>query len=128
MRLVYIITLLLVFASCYTKKKAIEKFCKPDTLTVTIHDTIRTETIKTDTFFHERIDSVTLIKERLKITYKRVNDTIYLSGECLGDTIYLTKEIQVPVTVEKSDCWPKWWLIVAACIGFSFAALIVLKK
>ena len=66
---------------------------------MTIHDTIRTETLRVDSVFSVNLDTILLTKDRLSIRYIKVRDSIYLSGECLGDTIYLTKQIKVPCTI-----------------------------
>jgi hypothetical protein len=95
MRIIIILLALLLSQSCYTKRKAIEKFCKSDSVTVTIHDTIRTETLRVDSVFSVNLDTILLTKDRLSIRYIKVRDSIYLSGECKGDTLYITKEIKV---------------------------------
>ena len=99
MRIIIIILALLLSQSCYTKRKAIEKFCKSDSVSVTIHDTIRTETLRVDSVFSVNLDTILLTKDRLSIRYIKVRDSIYLSGQCIGDTIYLTKQIKVPCTI-----------------------------
>jgi hypothetical protein len=99
MRIIVIILALLMLSSCYTKKQSIRKFCKSDSVSVTIHDTIRTETLRVDSVFSVNLDTILLTKDRLSIRYIKVRDSIYLSGECLGDTIYLTKQIKVPCTI-----------------------------
>ena len=87
--------IVLLTSSCYTKKKAIEKFCKSDSVTVTIHDTIRTETLRVDSVFSAKLDTILLTNDRLSIRYIKVRDSIYLSGQCLGDSIIITKEVKV---------------------------------
>jgi hypothetical protein len=118
---------LLLCSSCYTKRRAIEKFCQTDTTTITIHDTIYTETIKADSVFSESIDSVIITKDRLVITYKKIYDKIYLSGECIGDTIYYTKEVKVPHIIEKPFKF-KWWIYLLIFFSGTFFALFVTKK
>jgi hypothetical protein len=88
-----------MLSSCYTKKQAISKFCKSDSVSVTIHDTIRTETLRVDSVFSVNLDTILLTKDRLSIRYIKVRDSIYLSGECKGDSIIITKEIKVPCTI-----------------------------
>ena len=89
----------MLLSSCYSKRKAIEKFCKSDSVSVTIRDTIRTETLRVDSVFSVNLDTILLTKDRLSIRYIKLRDSIYLSGECKGDTIYYTKEIKVPCTI-----------------------------
>jgi hypothetical protein len=111
-----------MIVSCYTKKRAIEKFCTTDTLEVTLHDTIRTETIRKDTAFVYAGDTVTIIKDRLQIKYYRVNDTTYIDGACIGDTIYITKSYKIPTLQPKPHPFKWYWLLFAALFG----AVIVL--
>jgi hypothetical protein len=117
MKNLYILLAITIMASCYTKKRAIEKFCTKDTLVVTLHDTIRTETIRTDTAFVYKGDTITITKDRLQIKYFRVNDTTYIEGKCLGDTLYITKTIKVPTITPKPSPFKWWWLLMAALFG-----------
>jgi len=125
MRNIVIILALLMLTSCYTKRKAIEKFCKSDSVSVTIHDTIRTETILSDTVFSASIDTLILTKDRLSIRYIKVRDSIYLSGNCLGDTLYITKEVKVQTVCpsissysfnEWLEAQPFWVSFIVMCI------------
>ncbi len=118
---------LLLFSSCYTKKRAIEKFCQTDTTTITIHDTIYTESIKADTSFTASIDSVILTKDRLVVRYKKIYDKIYLSGECIGDSIYIERIVKVPHIIEKPFEF-KWWIYLLIFFSGTFFALFVTKK
>jgi hypothetical protein len=117
-----VILLILLFNSCFTKRGAINRFCTTDTLEVTLHDTIRTETIKKDTAFVYKGDTITITKDRLQIKYFRVNDTTYIEGKCLGDTLYITKTIKVPTIQPKPHPFKWYWLLFAALFG----AVIVL--
>jgi hypothetical protein len=74
--------------ACRTTEVTVEK-------RVTVHDTTYIETVKADTVFNTTHDTVILEKEKLKVKYIRVKDSVYLSGQCEGDTIY--KSIKVPV-------------------------------
>ena len=122
MKNIIILLALTTLVSCYTKQGAIKRFCSNDTTTLIIRDTIRTETVKHDTSFIYRGDTVTITKDKLVIRYFRVNDTTYISGECIGDTIYLEKVIQIPSIQPKPHPFKWWWLLFAALIG----AVIVL--
>lgn len=126
MRNLYILLTLTILVSCYTKKRAIEKFCTTDTLEVTLHDTIRTETIRKDTAFVYKGDTVTIIKDRLQIKYFRINDTTYIDGQCLGDTIYITKSYKIPTIQTKPHPFKWWWLLLAALFG-AFLVLTIKK-
>jgi hypothetical protein len=117
MKNLYILLAITIMASCYTKKKCVEKFCSKDTLVVTLHDTIRTETIKHDTAFVYKGDTITIVKDRLQIKYFRVNDTTYIEGTCIGDTIYITKSVKVPTIQPKPSPFKWYWLLMAALFG-----------
>jgi hypothetical protein len=117
MRNIYTILALLVITSCFTKKKCVERFCTTDTLEVTLHDTIRTETIRKDTAFVYKGDTITIIKDRLQIKYYRVNDTTYIEGTCKGDTIYITKSVKIPTLQPKPHPFKWYWLLFAALFG-----------
>jgi len=122
MKNIIILLALTTLVSCYTKQGAIKRFCSNDTTTLVIRDTIRTETVKHDTSFIYKGDTVTINKDKLVIRYFRINDTTYISGECIGDSIYLEKVIKIPSIQPKPHPFKWWWLLFAALIG----AVIVL--
>ena len=97
----YLIFILLL-SSCYTKNQALKKFCNKDTASVmvTIHDTIITESIRTDTIFNETVDSVYITKDKLEIVYVKKFGKIYIEGKCKGDTIYYEKKVLVEVPID----------------------------
>ena len=97
-----------LICSCYTKQQAIEKFCSKDTASVilTIHDTIITDSIQTDTIFNETVDSVFITKDKLEIVYVKKFGKIYIEGKCKGDTIYYEKKVLIEVPV---DCPKLVW-------------------
>ena len=122
------ILLLIVITSCATsKKKCIEKYCTNDTTTIVVRDTIYTESVKHDTTFSERIDSVFIQKDKLRIIYKKRDSIITIEGECLSDTIYYTKTIEVPHIIEKPFEF-KWWIYLIIFFSGTFFALFVTKK
>ena len=122
------ILLLIVITSCATsKKKCIEKYCTNDTTTIVVRDTIYTESVKHDTTFSERIDSVFIQKDKLRIIYKKRDSIITIEGECLSDTIYYTKTIEVPHIIEKPFEF-KWWIYLLIFFAGTFFALFVTKK
>lgn len=101
-----IVWIYFVITSCAGYRARMQrKYCSEDTVKVMVHDTIRTETVRTDTIFHESVDSVTIFKDKLKIVYRKVRDSVYINGECEGDTIYISKEIAVPVQGKRPSFW-----------------------
>jgi len=132
--------LILLLSSCYTKHQAIEKFCNQDTASVivTIHDTIITETIQTDTIFNEFVDLVYITKDKLEIVYVKKFGKIYIEGKCKGDTIYYEKKVlvEVPIDCPKliwykqigADYWYILPLIILAYIGIAYFHKIMNKE
>jgi hypothetical protein len=129
MKNIYAILIALLYClicSCYTKNQAIDKFCSKDTASVmvTIHDTIKTETIRTDTVFNESVDSVYITKDKLEIVYVKKFGKVYIEGKCKGDTIYYEKKVLVEVPVDcPKQSWfdqmileAKWWILVIIAI------------
>ena len=123
----YLIILLILTSCATSKKKCIEKYCTNDTTTIVVRDTIYTESVKHDTTFSERIDSVFIQKDRLRIVYKKRDSIITIEGECLSDTIYYTKEVKVPHIIEKPFEF-KWWIYLLIFFSGTFFALFVTKK
>jgi hypothetical protein len=126
MKYFIILFALLISQSCYTKKKAIEKFCKSDSVTVTIHDTIRTETLRVDSVFSAKLDTILLTNDRLSIRYIKVHDSIYLSGQCLGDTIYLTKEVKVQTLCPSISSYSFNQWLEGQSFGVTFIVMVIL--
>ena len=137
MKNIYAILIALLYClicSCYTKQQAIDKFCSKDTASVmvTIHDTIITETIRTDTVFNESVDSVYITKDKLEIVYVKKFGKVYIEGKCKGNTIYYEKKvlIEVPVDCPKQSWFDqmileaKWWLLVIIAI----LILVIFKR
>ena len=123
----YLIILLILTSCATSKKKCIEKYCTNDTTTIVVRDTIYTESVKHDTTFSERIDSVFIQKDKLRIIYKKRDSIITIEGECLSDTIYYTKTIEVPHIIEKPFKF-KWWIYLLIFFAGTFFALFVTKK
>lgn len=114
----------LIFLSCTPQKKLNRLLKKHPELiskdTLKVKDTVFIDHIHTDTIlsWHNLYDTVTIEKERLRMKIVRVNDSIYLSGECLSDTIYTEKIVMV----DKINYTPPLknrniWLIFAVIIG-----------
>lgn len=121
----------LFLTSCYTKKRAIEKFCVQDSVKVSvlIHDTIIVDSSRVDTVFNSHIDTMVIENERVVVRYVRNNGKISLSGTAKADTIYRTiyRNIKVPTTCPKQLEWHeqlirKWWfwVLVVLVILYQF--------
>jgi hypothetical protein len=124
-----ILFVVILLSSCYTKKQAIDKFCHQDTaeIVVRIHDTTIVESIITDTVFSASIDSFVVTKDKLVIKYLKIRDSIYLSGEYKGDTIYKIREIAVKAPCNcPPEYVPGFWDKVKTWLAvFGILSLIV---
>lgn len=96
--------IILILASC-TPQKRLNRLVKkhPELIkvdTLSVHDTIHIETIKADTVFKDTTflrllrDTITVVNDRLRINTYHYRDSIFIEGECIGDTII--REIRVP--------------------------------
>lgn len=104
--------------------------------TILLLDTIRLPQLEIDTtfVFNEKIrfDTIQIVKEKLKIQYVKKDSIIYLSGECLGDTIYVEKEVPIErIIVKESEQTilssnTKWWLL--GVLSIIIMTLMVRKK
>ncbi len=112
MRAFILIATLLCVIACNPQRKLNRLLMKYPELrdTVFIHDTVEAivEYVQHDTTFLPSVgDTVTIEKERLRVKYVRMKgDTVYISGECLQDTVFVPVSYEVPViqptkTVEK---------------------------
>ncbi len=92
------LTLLLLLTSCSAQwhlKKAVQKdptILEKDTLVVT--DTVVSPPVAiTDTVIMKQHDTITLVKDRLRVQLVKVNDTITIDAICDSDTIISIIEI-----------------------------------
>ena len=124
-RIAIVISVLLALACTPQKKlnrlvKKHPELVKVDTLTV--HDTTITEHVRKDTFLNwaTLYDTAYIYKDKLSIRVVRVNDSIYIRGECLSDTIYKTIEVPYnyvqPIKKMKTPAY-KFWLFILVLIG-----------
>ena len=93
-------------------KKAVQKnpmILKKDTLVV--QDTIVVPpVVLKDTVIMKQHDTITLVKDRLRVKIVKVNDTITIDAICDSDTIVRTIEVPYEkiVYVEKKTFWDKF--------------------
>ena len=119
----------LMLTSCgaqYHLKRAIAKdpaivqnqAVKLDTVIITEIKAVR------DTFVLERVDTITLQKNGVRIELKRSYDTVMVDAECLPDTIRIEKEIFVPKVVyqEKTSTFDLVKLILVLLLIISLIA------
>jgi len=107
-------------------KKAVQKdptILVKDTLVVT--DTVVSPPVAiTDTVTLKQHDTITLVKERLKVEIIKVNDTITISAECASDTIVTTIEVPYEkiIYVKEKTLWEK---IQGLVLLFALVALVL---
>lgn len=108
-------------------KKHPELLNKVDTVTVVRTDTITIDGIAADTMFHASVDSIIIIKDKLRIVYRKIRDSIYIKGEYLGDTIVRIDTVRIEVKiaeVRKPTLWEEvrgWlWLVILIVLGLVF--------
>jgi sporulation protein YlmC with PRC-barrel domain len=124
-RIAIVISVLLALACTPQKKlnrlvKKHPELVKVDTLRV--HDTTITEHVRKDTVlnWNTLYDTAYIVKDKLSIRVVRVNDSIYINGQCASDTIYKTIEVPYnyvqPVKKMKTPAY-KFWLFILVLIG-----------
>lgn len=127
-----VILLFLNSCSCDWHLQRAEAKCgKLSNDTITVHDTIVTKMVTSDTVFKYFVKDSVIVREGkliMKYYYNSHDSTVYLQGKCISDTII--KEIKVPYekTVVKVDYFPDWLKWVGGIIGVLFVLLIIYKK
>lgn len=128
------LTLLLLLTSCSAQwhlKKAVHKdptVLKKDTLVVT--DTVVSPPVAiTDTVIMKQHDTITLVKDRLRVNIVKVNDTITIDAICDSDTIISIVEVPYDkiVYVEKESVWDKIKNL-AIYMGLAFLLFKIIMK
>lgn len=132
MRSLWLISVMLLLQSCgakYHLSRAIAKdptilesvAVKMDTTIITENKAIR------DTLILQRIDTITLERNAVRVKIKRIHDTIQIDAECLPDTIRIQKVVNVPQVVYK-EAKPNNTIKYILTISFFFFTLALLLK
>lgn len=133
-----IILFSLLFTSCDPQKRLHRLLIKyPELIskdTITVKDTVIIESSSVDTLINydslKIFDTIILHKDNLTVRLIKIHDTLLLSGECKGDTIYIEKKVVVDrIKYEKPNILSKnlpYILIVAGL--FAIILLILLIK
>jgi hypothetical protein len=128
------LTLVLLLTSCSAQwhlKKAVHKdptILEKDTLVVT--DTVVSPPVAiTDTVIMKQHDTITLVKDRLRVNIVKVNDTITIDAICDSDTIISIVEVPYDkiVYVEKESIWDKVKNL-AIYMGLAFLLFKIIMK
>ena len=96
---------------------------KVDTLIITQKEEVR------DTLILQKIDTITLERNGIRIDLRRVYDTIEVDIECPSDTIRISKEIKVPQLVyqEKNFDRKYLYILIISIILYTFGLIKLLK-
>jgi len=134
MKWVVKLTLLVLLTSCSAQwhlKRAVRldpSILEKDTLVVT--NTVVTPPVAiTDTVTLKQHDTITLVKDRLKVEIVKVNDTITINAQCDSDTIVQTIEVPYDkiIYVEKETFIDKIQKLISL-FALVFLALIVIRR
>jgi len=126
--------LMLSLTSCSAQwhlKKAVQKdptILEKDTLVVM--DTVVSPPVAiTDTVIMKQHDTITLVKDRLRVSIVKVNDTITIDAICDSDTIISIVEVPYDkvVYVEKESLWDKIKNL-AIYMGLAFLVFKIIMK
>ena len=96
---------------------------KVDTMVITQKEVVR------DTLLLERIDTLTLERNGVRIDLRRFYDTIEVDVECPPDTIRISKEIKVPQVVYQEKKFKKKhiYLLIISFVVYTFVLIKLLK-
>ena len=130
MRSLWLISVVFLLQSCGAKYHLNRAIAKDPTIlesvAVKVDTTIITENkALRDTLILQRIDTITLQRNAVRVKIKRIHDTIQVEAECLPDTIRIQKVVNVPQVVYKeSDNSIKYILTISF---FLFTLALLLK-
>jgi len=134
MRSLWLISVVFLLQSCgakYHLSRAIAKdptilesvAVKLDTTIITENKAIR------DTLILQRVDTLTIERNAVRVKIKRIHDTIQIDAECLPDTIRIQKVVEVPqVVYEEKKIKKKYiYLLIISIILYTFGLIKLIK-
>tara|TARA_R110000823_G_scaffold84029_5_gene189239 strand:+ start:1282 stop:1632 length:351 start_codon:yes stop_codon:yes gene_type:complete len=98
--------------------------------TLIVMDTVVSPPVAiTDTVIMRQHDTITLIKDRLRVQIRRINDTITIDAVCDSDTIIRTIEVPYEklIYIEKENLFDKVKNL-AIYIGLAFLGFKIVMK
>lgn len=101
-----------------------------DSVAVKLDTTIVTENkALRDTIILQRVDTLTLERNSVRVKIRRIHDTIQLDAECLSDTITISKVVKVPQVIyqEKKIDSKSLWLLILSFVLYTFGLVKVLR-
>ena len=92
--------------------------------TIVLKDTIQIDPVIVDTSFVDNSnDTIIVIKDKITIKYVKQDSIVFLTGECEGDTIFITHEVPVekivirnPTFAERAKEWTYFLFAIAALL------------
>lgn len=133
LRVLIVMTIALIIALCsscscdWHIKRAKSKCGEVGTDVITLYDTIIVNSVTKDTVFKYFTKDTVIVKQKnltVKYFYNIKDSTVYLKGNCKGDTVIKTIKVPYEKTVIKVDYFPKW---IWWAIGIILALGIVLR-
>jgi len=101
-----------------------------ESVVVRVDTTIITENkALRDTIILQRVDTLTLERNSVRVKIRRIHDTIQIDAECLSDTITISKVVEVPQVVyqEKKFNRKYLYLLIMSLVLYTFGLIKVLK-
>ena len=134
MRSLWLISVVFLLQSCGAKYHLNRAIAKDPTIlesvAVKVDTTIITE-IKAirDTIILQRVDTLTLERNSVRVKIKRIHDTIQIDAECLSDTITISKVVEVPQVVYQEKKFNRKYLLllIMSLVLYTFGLIKVLK-
>ena len=80
-----------------------------------------------DTLILQRIDTITLERNAVRVRLKRSYDTITIEAECLPDTIRIEKVVKVPQVVYEEKKPNNTWKYLLSISFFLISIALLLK-
>lgn len=132
MRSLWLISVVFLLQSCGAKYHLSRAIAKDPTIlesvAVKVDTTIITENkALRDTLILQRIDTITLQRNAVRVKIKRIHDTIQIEAECLPDTIRIQKVVNVPQVIYK-EAKPNNTIKYILSISFFFTSIALLLK
>lgn len=96
-----------------------------------IHDTtiVHVPNIKHDTIVISKPkDTIIIEKDRLRIKIMKELDTLYIEGECMADTIIVTKTITSTLYTSKNQNKNENWILILIFIVLFLLFYFLIKK
>ena len=122
----------LLFVSCGAKYHLNRAIAKDptilDSVAVKVDMVIITENkALRDTLILQRVDTITLEKNSVRVRLKRSYDTITVEAECLPDTIRIEKVVKVPQVVYQEEKPNNTWKYLLSISFFLISIALLLK-